>query len=101
MVREHLSRRQSIDSGNRNLLRLLFVTCGYSEVRSLSTPRIEMWLQNAKVYTLIFYAYGISHPTFSISIHLIEINQSKSINIHIISAYEACPGLAVIDLYEL
>ena len=49
MVKEHLSRRQAMDSANRNMLRLLTVACGYSEVRTLAVPRLEMWLQNPKV----------------------------------------------------
>ncbi len=48
-LREQLSRRQSVDGGSRNLLRLMTATCGYSEVRTISAQRLEMWLQNPKV----------------------------------------------------
>ena len=50
-IREQLARRSVVDSGLRNLLRLLTVTAGYPEVRQLAAQRLEMWLQNPKVST--------------------------------------------------
>ena len=49
ILREQLSRRQSMDGGSRNLLRVMTATCGYTEVRTMAVQRLEMWLQNPKV----------------------------------------------------
>lgn len=50
VIREHLTRHQTIiESGLRNLLRLMTMSCGYGEVRSLAAQRLEMWLPNTKV----------------------------------------------------
>ena len=51
VIREQLSRRQpGGDGGSRNVVRTMTATCGYAEVRSLAAQRLEMWLQNPKVY---------------------------------------------------
>ena len=49
VIREQVTRRQAMDSGSRNLLRLMTVTCGYSDVRLMAVQRLEMWLANPKV----------------------------------------------------
>ena len=49
IIREHLNRRQTLDGASRNLLKLIMVTCGYCEVRTLAMQRLEIWLQNPKV----------------------------------------------------
>lgn len=49
LVHDQLTRRQTLDSITRNLLKLLTVTCGYSQIRLLVSHRLEMWLQNPKV----------------------------------------------------
>ena len=49
LVHDQLTRRQTVENISRNLLRLLTVACGYSQVRLLVSQRIEMWLQNPKV----------------------------------------------------
>ena len=51
VIREQLSRRQPVDGGSRNVVRTMTATCGYAEVRSLAAQRLEMWLQNPKVFT--------------------------------------------------
>ena len=51
-IRENLLRRQTLDGASRNLLKLIMVTCGYSEVRTLAMQRLEIWLQNPKVRLL-------------------------------------------------
>lgn len=48
-VKDQLIRKQGMDTP-RNLLRVLTATCGFPEVRQLATPRLEMWLQNPKVW---------------------------------------------------
>ena len=52
VIREQLNRRQTLDSVSRNLLRVMVVACGYSEIRVMATNRLEMWLQNPKVISL-------------------------------------------------
>jgi len=54
LVHDQLTRRQTLDSITRNLLKLLTVTCGYSQIRLLVSQRLEMWLQNPKVWILLF-----------------------------------------------
>lgn len=49
LVHDQLTRRQTLDSVTRNLLKLLTVTCGYNQIRLLVSQRLEMWLQNPKV----------------------------------------------------
>lgn len=49
LVHDQLTRRQPLDSITRNLLKLLTVTCGYSQIRLSVSHRLEMWLQNPKV----------------------------------------------------
>jgi len=49
LVHDQLTRRQTLDSVTRNLLKLLTVTCGYSQIRLLVSQRLEMWLTNPKV----------------------------------------------------
>jgi len=53
VIREQLSRRQPVDGGSRNVVRTMTSTCGYAEVRSLAAQRLEMWLQNPKVYPVM------------------------------------------------
>lgn len=53
IVTEQLNRRQPVDNISRNLLRLLMATCGHPQVRLLVSQRIEVWLQNPKVYIFI------------------------------------------------
>jgi len=55
ILREQLSRRQSMDGGSRNLLRVMTATCGYTEVRTMAVQRLEMWLQNPKVRSIVKY----------------------------------------------
>ena len=59
LVHDQLTRRQTLDSITRNLLKLLTVTCGYSQIRLLVSQRLEMWLQNPKVY-ICFFVYFFS-----------------------------------------
>lgn len=54
LLRDHLTRRQPMDGGSRNLLRVMSVACGYSEVRTMAAQRLEMWLQNPKVWMAQF-----------------------------------------------
>ena len=54
LVHDQLTRRQTLDSITRNLLKLLTVTCGYSQIRLLVSQRLEMWLQNPKVCICLF-----------------------------------------------
>lgn len=49
LVHDQLTRRQTLDSVTRNLLKLLTVTCGYGQIRLLVSQRLEMWLQNPKL----------------------------------------------------
>ncbi|XP_070581337.1 integrator complex subunit 1-like isoform X2 [Ptychodera flava] len=49
LLREQLTRRQPMDTGSRNMLRLLSATCGISEIRLMAAQRLEMWLQNPKL----------------------------------------------------
>ena len=60
LVHDQLTRRQTLDSITRNLLKLLTVTCGYSQIRLLVSQRLEMWLQNPKVY-ICFFVYFFFH----------------------------------------
>ncbi|KAI5704862.1 hypothetical protein M8J75_009507 [Diaphorina citri] len=48
-VKEHLNRRQALDSVTKNLLKLLTSTCGIAEIRLLVIPKLDAWLQNAKL----------------------------------------------------
>ena len=61
IIREQLSRRQPVDGGSRNVIRTMTATCGYAEVRSLAAQRLEMWLQNPKVFTTIFLMTSLVH----------------------------------------
>ncbi|OWF40859.1 integrator complex subunit 1-like [Mizuhopecten yessoensis] len=49
IIREQLSRRQTMDTSSRNVIRLMTATSGYSQVRLQSAQRLEMWLQNPKL----------------------------------------------------
>ena len=49
VIREQVTRRQAMDSGSRNLLRLMTSTAGYADVRAMAMQRLEMWLANPKV----------------------------------------------------
>ena len=49
VIREQVTRRQAMDSGSRNLLRLMTATAGYADVRAMAMQRLEMWLANPKV----------------------------------------------------
>ena len=49
LIKDQLTRRQLVDNTTRNLLRLMSSACGLSEIRSLSSQRLEVWLQNPKV----------------------------------------------------
>ena len=55
LVHDQLSRRQTLDSVTRNLLKLLTVTCGYGQIRLLVSQRLEMWLQNPKVLKAFWF----------------------------------------------
>lgn len=55
LVHDQLTRRQPLDSITRNLLKLLTVTCGYSQIRLSVSHRLEMWLQNPKVICVFIY----------------------------------------------
>ena len=57
LVQDQLTRRQTLDSVTRNLLKLLTVTCGYNHIRLLVSQRLEMWLQNPKVKSLALLKY--------------------------------------------
>ena len=57
LVHDQLTRRQTLDSITRNLLKLLTVTCGYSQIRLLVSQRLEMWLQNPKVCICLFVCF--------------------------------------------
>ena len=54
IVKEQLNKRQMIDSLSRNFLRFLTSVCGYMEIRLLASQKMETWLQNPKVYALIY-----------------------------------------------
>ena len=49
VIREQVTRRQAMDNGSRNLLRLMTATAGYADVRAMAMQRLEMWLANPKV----------------------------------------------------
>ena len=49
VLRDQLSRRQPMEGGSRNLLRVMTAACGYSEVRTMAAQRLEIWLQSPKV----------------------------------------------------
>ncbi|CAB4012083.1 Hypothetical predicted protein, partial [Paramuricea clavata] len=49
LVKDQLTRRQLVDNTTRNLLRLMSAACGVSDVRLLSSQRLETWLQNPKL----------------------------------------------------
>lgn len=49
LVREQVAKRQPMDASCRNLIRLMTVTAGYGEIRTMSVQRLEMWLQNPKL----------------------------------------------------
>ena len=55
LVHDQLTRRQPLDSITRNLLKLLTVTCGYSQIRLSVSHRLEMWLQNPKVIYMYMF----------------------------------------------
>ena len=42
VIREQVTRRQAMDSGSRNLLRLMTATAGYADVRAMAMQRLEM-----------------------------------------------------------
>ncbi|KAL1458544.1 hypothetical protein WDU94_008682 [Cyamophila willieti] len=48
-VKEHLNRRQALDTVTKNFLKLLTSTCGIAEIRLLVIPKLDAWLQNAKL----------------------------------------------------
>uniref|UniRef100_A0A8D8YUP5 Integrator complex subunit 1 n=3 Tax=Cacopsylla melanoneura TaxID=428564 RepID=A0A8D8YUP5_9HEMI len=48
-VKEHLNRRQALDTVTKNILKLLTSTCGIPEIRLLVIPKLDAWLQNAKL----------------------------------------------------
>ena len=72
VIREQLSRRQPVDGGSRNVVRTMTSTCGYAEVRSLAAQRLEMWLQNPKVYPVI-------HDVDTVMISLTGLSLSVSV----------------------
>jgi hypothetical protein len=53
LVKDQLTRRQLVDNTTRNLLRLMSAACGVSDMRLLSSQRLETWLQNPKVGLMI------------------------------------------------
>ena len=63
LVHDQLTRRQTLDSITRNLLKLLTVTCGYSQIRLLVSQRLEMWLQNPKVCICLFVCLFFFSPS--------------------------------------
>ncbi len=46
-IKEQMSKRAMYE--NKNLLRLLQITCGIPEIRSISISKLESWLANPKV----------------------------------------------------
>lgn len=54
IVREQLNKRQPMDGSTRNLIRLMTATCGSGEIRLTAAQRLEMWLQNPKVWAALF-----------------------------------------------
>lgn len=52
VIKDQLNRRQMMDGGSRNLVRVMTATCGYGEIRLMAAQRLEMWLQNPKVFSI-------------------------------------------------
>ncbi len=46
-IKEQMSKRTMYE--NKNLLKLLQITCGIPEIRALSISKLEPWLANPKV----------------------------------------------------
>ena len=49
VLRDQLSRRQPMEGGSRNLLRVMTNCSGYVEVCTMASNRLEIWLQSPKV----------------------------------------------------
>ncbi|XP_076458972.1 integrator complex subunit 1-like isoform X2 [Babylonia areolata] len=49
VIKDHFAKRQAMDVSSRSLIRLMAVTAGYGEIRSMAGQRLEMWLQNPKL----------------------------------------------------
>jgi len=71
VIREQLSRRQPVDGGSRNVIRTMTTTCGYAEVRSLAAQRLEMWIQNPKVSTIVLCLF--ENVTYMLWYHCIRV----------------------------
>lgn len=48
-INDQLRRTQQADSASRNLVLFLTVAAGWPEMRTITTQRLEGWLQNPKV----------------------------------------------------
>ena len=84
LVQDQLTRRQTLDSVTRNLLKLLTVTCGYNHIRLLVSQRLEMWLQNPKVKSLAMLKYIFIPATKSTYTqrYMYIVNTFFSVNLH-------------------
>ena len=49
IIKDQFVKRQVMDVSAKNLIKLMTVTCGYSEVRQMAATKLEPWLQNPKV----------------------------------------------------
>ncbi|KAL4240200.1 Integrator complex subunit 1 [Mactra antiquata] len=49
IIHEQIAKRQLMDASSKTLIKLLTVTCGYSEVRLRAAQTLELWLQNPKL----------------------------------------------------
>ncbi|XP_033109193.1 integrator complex subunit 1-like isoform X2 [Anneissia japonica] len=94
LLKEQLARRQAMDIP-RNLLRLLTVTAGLTEVRLLVVQRLEMWLQNPKItrlaqevlMSICMNCSGKNPSDRDLISHLIKIRMKTK---QLVSHYMAC-----------
>lgn len=49
-ITEQTAKRQHMELANKPLLKLLTGVAGYSSVRLMVVPKLELWLQNPKVH---------------------------------------------------
>lgn len=75
-IKEQMSKRTMYE--NKNLLKLLQITCGIPEIRALSISKLEAWLANPKVRHLqtsplmIILFYFLSTASYSCSRFIIS-----------------------------
>lgn len=49
-INDQLTKRQHIEVSNKQLLKLMTAAAGYCAVRLLAVTKLELWLQNPKVF---------------------------------------------------